>query len=97
MLGPYKWSSGNFSVLFVVLSNLMHLPSVPSVSACTATNCNMRVDGWKAPRDTNKFLASLSVERATLVSTDTFLGLERAGITCRMQIMFSGLWRTEPA
>lgn len=41
-----------------------------------------------APSDTNNFLASLSVSRAAMVSAVTSLGLERAGVTLRVQRMF---------
>lgn len=69
--------------------------------ACTLADCNVRGGRWKSLGDTTNFLASLSVSRAAVVSAVTSLGLERAGVTFRVQMVFeqmcSGLCRTEPA
>ena len=69
--------------------------------AGTLADCDVRGGGWKSPGDTNNFLASLSVSRAAMVSALTSLGLERAGVTLRVQMVFeqvcSGSWRTETA
>lgn len=77
------------------------LHQTPGMPACTLADCNVRGGGWKSPGDTNNFLASLSVSRAAVVSAVTSLGLERAGVTMRVQMVFeqicSDLCRTKPA